>query len=117
MPLGGSGMFPEVAACDTPAGARSMLPPLGTCAAELAAVVSVAASASDRRAGPNPIPAVADAGPHAASRPNARMIDSGSQFAVGWRALTSASRQVAVGRCPGSLARQRSISGRTSDGT
>jgi len=53
----------------------------------------------------------------AASLANARMIDSGSQLAVGWRAPTSASRLAAVGRCPGSLARQRSISGRTWAGT
>jgi hypothetical protein len=45
------------------------------------------------------------------------MIDSGSQFAVGWRAPTSASRPSAVGRWLGSLARQRSITGRTSVGT
>ena len=39
----------------------------------------------------------------AVSRANARMIDSGSQFAVGWRAPTSASRLSAVGRCLGVL--------------
>jgi len=32
---------------------------------------------------PNAMPAVAGAGPAAASPANARMIDSGSQFAVG----------------------------------
>ncbi len=118
MPPGGSGMFPEVAACDVPAGARSRLSPLGTCAAELAALVCGAAS-PNAIAGldPNPMPAVAGAGPDAGSRANARMIDSGSQFAVGWRAPTSASRPAAVGRWLGSLARQRSISGRTSVGT
>ena len=116
-------MFPEVAPCDVPAGARSMLSPPGTCAAglparELAAVASVAAS-PNAIAGldPNLRLAVAGAGPDAGSRANARMIDPGSQFAVGWSAPTSASRPAAVGRWPGSLARQRSISGRTSAGT
>jgi hypothetical protein len=56
-------------------------------------------------------------GPAWASRANARMIESGSQFAVGWRAPTSASRPSAVGRWLGSLARHRSISRRTSVGT
>ena len=91
-----------------------MLSPLGTCAAELTAVVSVAAS-PNAIAGlkPEPVPAVAVVGPGVGSRANARMIDSGSQFAVGWRAPTSASRQAAVGRCLGSLARQRSPAGQT----
>ena len=71
----------------------------------------------DRRVGPEPTPAVAGAGPDAAAGANARMIDSGRQFAVGWSAPTSASRPAAVGRWLGSLARQRSISGRTSAGT
>ena len=46
-------------------------------------MVSVAAS-PNAIAGldPNPIPAVAGAGPDAASQANARMIDLGSQFAV-----------------------------------
>ena len=121
-------MLPGVAACGVPAGARSRLSPLGTCAAELparelparelAAVVPVAA-APNAIAGldPNPTPAVAGAGPDVAAGANARMIDSGRQFAVGWSAPTSASRPAAVGRWLGSLARQRSISGRTSAGT
>ena len=44
-------------------------------------------------------------------------VKAGSQFVFGWRAPTSASRPAAVGRCRGSLARQRSISGRASGGT
>ena len=67
---GSSSMFPEVAACDAPARARSMLSPLGPCAAELAAVVSVAAS-PNAIARLDPIPAVAGAGPDAGSRANA----------------------------------------------
>ena len=46
-----------------------------------------------------------------------RMTESGSQFPVGWRAPTASSRATAVGRCAGSLTRQRSISGRTAAGT
>ena len=46
-----------------------------------------------------------------------RMTDSGSQFPVGWRAPTASSRATAVGRCAGSLTRQRSISGRSAAGT
>jgi hypothetical protein len=53
----------------------------------------------------------------AASRPNARMTESGRQVAAGARAPTSASRPAAVGRWLGSLARQRSISGRRPAGT
>ncbi len=110
--------------CGLPAGASSRLSPLGTCAAAPAVVVCVAASptmpsaASDPSAGAGVegAAAVSGAGPEGVSRANARMIDSGSQFAVGWRAPTSASRPPAVGRWLGSLARQRSISGRTSDG-
>jgi hypothetical protein len=126
---GGTGMLSEVAAGEYPAGARSRLSPLGAGAAESARVVRVAASnpsaASDPSAAPDPS-AVSDpngtavvtgAEPGAASPANARMTDSGSQLAVGWRAPTSASRLSAVGRCRGSLARQRSISGRTSAGT
>lgn len=112
MPLEGVGGLPG--------GASSRLSPLGTCAAAPAAVVCVAASptmpsaASDpsAAAGAEGLAAVAGAGPDAVSRANARMIDSGSQFDVGWRAPTSASRPSAVGRWLGSLARQRSISGR-----
>ncbi len=128
MPPGGSGMLPEVAACGVPAGARSMLSPLGTCLSplgtcaaelpgrELAAVVPVAAPNAIAGLDPNPRPAVAGAGPDAGSRANARMIDSGRQLAAGWSTPTSASRPAAVGRWPGSLARQRSISGRISAG-
>lgn len=91
-------MLFEVAVSElSAAAARSWLSPVAACAAELAAVVCVAASPSPRA--------------------NARMIDSGSQFAAGWRAPTWASRPSAVGRWLGSLARQRSISGRTSAGT
>ena len=111
-------MLFEVTVCGLPAGARSSLSPLGTCAAAPAAVVCVAAWPNPS-AMPDPSAAagVMGAAPGAVSRVNARMIDSGSQFAVGWRAPTSASRPSAVGRCLGSLARQRSISGRTSAGT
>jgi len=118
MPLEGVGGLP--------AGASSRLSPLGTCAAAPAAaapaaVVCVAASPTMPSAASDPSAAAGAeglaAGAGAVSRANARMIDSGSQFDVGWRAPTSASRPSAVGRWLGSLARQRSISGRTSDGT
>ena len=110
-------MLPAETVSELPAGG-SRLSPLGTRAAELAAVVRVAASPNSGAApDPNARAAVAGAAPGTAFPAKARMIDSGSQFAVGWRAPTSASRLSAVGRCPGSLARQRSISGRTSAGT
>ena len=48
---------------------------------------------------------------------NVRVSESGSQFPLGCSAPTSASSPPAVGRCPGSLARQCSISGRTAGGT
>jgi hypothetical protein len=110
-------MFSEVAAGGGPAGASSRLSPLGPGATESARVVLVAASNPGAASEPDGTRAVPGAGPGAVSRANARMIDSGSQVAVGWRAPTSASRPAAVGRRPGSLARQRSISGRTSAGT
>jgi hypothetical protein len=110
-------MLREVAAGELPAGARSRLSPLGTCATESTRVVCVADSNPIAASDPNGTAVVAGAGPGAASRANARMIDSGSQLGLGWRAPTSASRLPAVGRCRGSLARQRSISGRTSAGT
>ena len=114
-------MLFEVPVCGLPAGARSRLSSLGTCAAAPAAVVCVDASPNPSAASPPSAEAgvagEAGAGPDVASWANARMIDSGSQFAVGCSAPTSASRPSAVGRWPGSLARQRSISGRTSDGT
>jgi hypothetical protein len=118
---GDDGMLFEVAVCGSPAGARSRLSPPGTCAAAPAVVVCVASSANPGAAslpaGVAGVAAAAGAGPGPASRANARMIDSGSQFVAGWRAPTSASRPSALGRCRGSLARQRSISGRTSAGT
>ena len=124
-------MLPAVAVGGWPAGASSRLSPLGTLAAAPAAVVCVAASpampsaATDPSAASDPgaaagvaaLAGVAGAGPDAGSWENARMIESGSQCGVGCRAPTSASRPSAVGRWPGSLARQRSISGRTSAGT
>jgi hypothetical protein len=48
---------------------------------------------------------------------NVRVIEAGSQFPSGCSAPTSASRALPVGRWLGSLARQRSISGRTAGGT
>ena len=57
------------------------------------------------------------AGPGPVFQADVRTIESGSQSPVGWRAPTSASRLPVVGRCAGSLARQRSISGRTLAGT
>jgi hypothetical protein len=129
-------MLFEVGVSEWLAGAaRSWLSPLGSCAPEPAAVVCAAApspaaapnpaaapaAAAAPRPGvkPNPgsAPGVAGAGPDPVSRAAAGMIDMGSQSVVGWRAPTSASRPSAVGRCRGSLARQRSISGRTSAGT
>jgi len=74
-------MLLEVAVSELSVGARSWLSPVVPCAAELAAVVCVAPPY-----------------PGAASRANARMIDSGSQFPVGWSAPTWASRPSAVGR-------------------
>ena len=115
--------------------ARSWLSPLGSCAPEPAAVVCAAApspaaapaaapnpaaapaAAAAPRRGVEPNPGSAGAGPDPVSRAAAGMIDMGSQSVVGWRAPTSASKPSAVGRCRGSLARQRSISGRTSAGT
>ena len=86
---GGTGMLSEVAAGEYPAGARSKLSPLGAGAAESARVVRVAASnpsaAPDPSAvsDPNGTAVVPGAGPGAASPANARMMDSGSQLAVG----------------------------------
>ncbi len=79
--LGSSGMLFEVAVGELSTGARSWLSQVVPWAAEPAAVVCVAPPY-----------------PGASSRANARMIDSGSQFAVGWRAPTWASRPSAVGR-------------------
>ena len=97
--------------------------------AEPAAVVLVAAW-SDPGAGPDqgaaasagPDPANsgrdgANAGPDPVFQANVRIIESGSQSPVGWRAPTSASRPSAVGRCAGSLVRQRSIRDRIMAGT
>ena len=114
-------MLFEVTVGGLPAGVRGRLSPLGTCAAATAAMVCVAAWPAMPSAASDPSAAAGVAGEAgvagAGSWENARMIDSGSQSGVGWRAPTSASRPSAVGRWPGSLARQRSISGRTSDGT
>ena len=57
------------------------------------------------------------AGPGPVFQANVRTIESGSQSPVGWRAPTSASRLPVVGRCAGSLVRQRSMSGRIVAGT
>ena len=57
------------------------------------------------------------AGPGPVFQANVRTIESGSQSPVGWRAPTSASRLPVVGRCAGSLVRQRSMSGRIVSGT
>ena len=57
------------------------------------------------------------AGPGRVFQANVLTIESGSQSPVGWRAPTSASRLSVVGRCAGSLVRQRSMSGRTVAGT
>ena len=59
----------------------------------------------------------AKARPDAASWANVRMIESGSQLAVGWRRPTAASRPLAVGRWLGSLTRQYSRKGRSAAGT
>src|SRR5215472_13405462 len=58
-----------------------------------------------------------DGVPITAPAANVRVSDSGSQFSFGCRAPISASSPPAVGRCVGSLARQRSASGRTLAGT
>ncbi len=90
----------------------SRLSPLGTCAAAQAAVVCVAdspptpiaARPPGRRSGRGGgrgvacVPGAAYPVRGEVSRANARMIDSGSQFAVGWSVTTSASRPAAVGR-------------------
>jgi len=55
--------------------------------------------------------------PRAALAANVLVSESGSQFPSGWSAPTSESRPLALGRWAGSLARQRSISGRTRGGT
>ena len=110
----------------SPAPAAAAPAPSAAPAAAAAAPAPSAAPAprpapEPREAGPEPSDAPPDpsevrVGP-AASGLNARMIESGSQLSVGWRAPTSASRPAAVGRSRGSLARQRSIIGRTSGGT
>ena len=97
--------------------------------AELAAAVPVAAWADSgagaaqgaaASAAPDPANAGRDgtyAGPGPVFQANVRTIESGSQSPVGWRAPTSASRLPVVGRCAGSLVRQRSMSGRIVAGT
>jgi hypothetical protein len=93
-------MLFEVAVSElSAAAARSWLSPVAAGAAEPAAVVCVAASPYPGAAlDPSAASDAAGAGPGAAPRANARMIDSGSQFAAGWRAPTWASRPSAVGR-------------------
>jgi len=95
------------AASEVSAAASSWLAPVAAGTGALPAVVRVTGSL---------YPAVT-AESRAASRPNARMTESGRQVAAGARAPTSASRPAAVGRWLGSLARQRSISGRRPAGT
>jgi len=97
--------------------------------AELGAAVPVAAWADSdagatqgaaASAAPDPANTGRDgtyAGPGPVFQANVRTIESGSQSPVGWRAPTSASRLPVVGRCAGSLVRQRSMSGRIVAGT
>ena len=100
-------MLFEVTVCGLPAGVRGRLSPLGTCAAAPAAMVCVAAWSAMPSAASDPSAAAGVAGvagvAGAGSWENARMIDSGSQSGVGWRAPTSASRPSAVGRSAGVL--------------
>jgi hypothetical protein len=92
-------MLLEGAVSELPAGARSWLSPVVPCAAELAAALDPSAPPyPSAPLDPSTASDAAGAGPGAASRANARMIDSGSQFPVGWRAPTWASRPSAVGR-------------------
>jgi hypothetical protein len=100
----GHGMLPEVAVSELPALVWGRLS-LVARAAELAAVVCVTG------------PGGTSAEPDGVTRAKVRVSESGSQLPPGWRAPTSASRPPAVGRWPGSLARQRPISGRTAGGT
>ena len=97
--------MPLEGVCGLPAGASSRLSPLGTLRRGagrrgLCRRLADRRKRPERRSGRGGLAAVA----FALSRPNARMSDSGSQFAVGWRAPTSASRPSAVGRCLGSFA-------------
>jgi hypothetical protein len=108
---------------------RTWLSPVDAGGAELAAAVPVAAWADSdagaaqgaaASAAPDPANTGRDgtyAGPGPVFQANVRTIESGSQSPVGWRAPTSASRLPVVGRCAGSLVRQRSMSGRIVAGT
>ena len=140
----GGGALPAVAVSELPAGAKSWLSRLHASAPAVRVVAAPETGAapypdagpetgvaSYPDAGPETgvapetgdapetgvAPGAASARPGALSPANARMIGSGSQSVVGWRAPTSASRPLAVGRCLGSLARQRSTSGRIPGGT
>ena len=128
----GGGALPAVAVSELPAGAKSWLSRLHASAPAVRVVAAPETGAAPYPdAGPETgvapetgdapetgvAPGAASARPGALSPANARMIGSGSQSVVGWRAPTSASRPLAVGRCLGSLARQRSTSGRIPGGT
>ena len=69
-----------------------------------------------RAGGPSAAAAPAGAGSGGACNGNAWVIGAGSQPAAGWTVSSSARSWPVVGRCSGSLARQRSTSGRSSAG-
>ena len=145
-PMGGVGGAPPAVAVSGAAAAGGQLPGVGACGPdgpEPAAAVRVApgpagggpvgGTAGGAYAGAVPAsagsdaataaPAAAATGPDQANPGrdgvplNVRVSDPGSQSPPGCSAPTSASRPLAVGRCLGSLARQRSISGRIVAGT
>jgi hypothetical protein len=103
-PVGGAagGAYAEAVPASAGSGATTAAP-----AATPAAAPAAAATEPDQ---PNP-------GRDGVPLANVRVSDSGSQSPPGCSAPTWASRPPAVGRCPGSLARQRSISGRIVAGT
>ena len=110
------GQMSRVDACAPgPAAANAGPDPAGT-GPDAAGTGPGPADAGPDGAYPGPLVG-ANAAPAAVARANVRVSESGSQFPPGWRAPTPASRPLAVGRWLGSLARQRSISGRTVGGT
>jgi hypothetical protein len=107
---------PVAAQSDSGAGAElaAAVPGVGADSGAGAAQGAAASAAPDPA---NPGRDGTYAGPGPVFQANVRTIESGSQSPVGWRAPTSASRLSVVGRCAGSLVRQRSMSGRIVAGT
>jgi hypothetical protein len=109
----GRGNLSEVTVSGLPADRAQVRSSLaGRCAAKPA---SVGLGAAPGNSGETPN--AASAAPAVVSAGNSRVIDSGSQSAVGAMAPSSVSRLLAVGRWTGALARHRSTNCRTSAGT